>query len=63
MFVIKSTKGKYPIESDESIVMIGSKYMYESAEEAYRAMLAVGREGMIIEEYGEEPSVPDYYGS
>ncbi len=44
MFVIKSTKGKYPIASDESIVMIGSKYMYESAEEAYRAMLAVGGE-------------------
>lgn len=63
MYVIKSTKGRYPIASDESIVMIGTKYMYETAEEAYRAMLAVGREGMIIEEYGAEPSVPDYYGS
>ena len=35
MYVIKSTKGRYPIASDESIVMIGSKYMYETQEEAY----------------------------
>lgn len=63
MFVIKSTKGKYPIASDESIVMIGTKYMYETQEDAYRAMLAVGKTGLIVEEYGEEPSVPDYYGS
>jgi len=64
MFVIKSTKGRYPIESDESIVMIGGTYMYESEEDAYRAMIAVGRKGMIVEELGEpEPKVPDYYGS
>ena len=63
MYVIKSTKGRYPIASDESIVMIGSKYMYETQEEAYRAMIAVGREGLIVEEYGAEPSVPDYYGT
>lgn len=63
MFVIKSTKGRYPIESDESIVMIGGTYMYETQEDAYRAMMAVGKTGMIVEELGAEPSVPDYYGS
>ena len=63
MFVIKSTKGRYPIESDESIVMIGGTYMYETQEDAYRAMMAVGKTGMIVEELGVEPSVPDYYGS
>lgn len=63
MYVIKSTEGKYPIESDESIVMIGGTYMYETQEAAYRAMMAVGKTGMIVEELGAEPSVPDYYGS
>ena len=53
MFVIKSEDGQYPIESDESIVMIGGAYMYESEEAAYRAMIAVGRDGMIVEELKE----------
>ena len=43
--------------------MIEGTYMYETQEAAYRAMMAVGKTGMIVEELGAEPSVPDYYGS
>jgi hypothetical protein len=53
-WVIKSTRCNFPIESDESIVSIGGKVVYEDAESAYRALLAIGRSGYIIEELKDE---------
>lgn len=54
MFVIKNTQSQYLVESDESIVCIGSKYLFETEEEAKSALAAVGTTGMIIEEYKED---------
>jgi len=51
MYVIKQSNGKYPVESDESIVNIGGQIAYETEYDAWRAMIAIGRTGLVVEEY------------
>ena len=54
MFVIKDTKSKYLVESDESIVFIGNKYLFETEQEAKAALAAVGKDGMVIVKFNED---------
>ena len=50
MWVIKRPTERYPLESDESTVLIGENFYYETEREAYKAMLSTGLKGLVVQE-------------